>query len=94
MTKADLARKLQEEMGITQKEATVDVEALLDLMKTTLESGEQVKIPGFGVFEVKQKDARRGRNPQNGDTITIGARKIITFKTSSVLKSKINKEAA
>lgn len=94
MTKADLATVIHERMGYTRKEATEHVEALINLVKDTLEQGERVKVAGFGVFEIKQKSARRGRNPQNGDTITIGPRKIITFKPSVVLKARLNSEAA
>lgn len=91
MTKAELTRKLHETMGITHKAATVDVEAVLGLIKSALESGEQVKISGFGVFEVKQKNARQGRNPQTGEKITLSARRVLTFKPSSVLRDAINK---
>jgi integration host factor subunit alpha len=59
-------------------------------MKSTLETGEKLKIAGFGNFEVKQKADRRGRNPQTGETITIEARRILTFKPSNVLKTAIN----
>lgn len=94
MTKADLAQKLHESIGINKKDATSHVEALLDLIKGTLESGENVKIAGFGVFEAKQKNARRGRNPQTGEAITIEARKVLTFKPSNVLRAAINGETA
>jgi len=67
------------------------VEAVFSLIKSTLESGEKLKIAGFGNFEVKQKADRRGRNPQTGETITIEARKILTFKPSNVLRLAINK---
>jgi len=66
------------------------VELLFDVMKSTLESGERLKITGFGNFEVKQKADRRGRNPQTGEEITIEARKILTFKPSNMLKESIN----
>ena len=92
MTKADLAQKLHESMGVSKKDATCHVEAVLDLIKNTLESGENVKISGFGVFESKQKNARRGRNPQTGEAITIEARKVLAFKPSSVLKDAINQQ--
>jgi len=62
-------------------------------MKDTLESGEKIKIAGFGNFEVNQKKARKGRNPQTGEAITIEARKVLTFKASSVLKQSINSTA-
>jgi integration host factor subunit alpha len=66
------------------------VESVFIILKNTLESGEKIKIAGFGNFVVKQKADRRGRNPQTGDTITIAARRILTFKPSQVLKNAIN----
>lgn len=91
MTKAELAQILHERIGFTRKDAIAHVEALLDLIKCTLESGDNVKIAGFGVFEVKDKNARRGRNPQTGESITIDARKVLTFSPSAVLRQAINK---
>jgi integration host factor subunit alpha len=92
MTKAELALILHDKIGIARKDAIAHVEALLGLIKNTLESGENVKIAGFGVFEVKDKNARRGRNPHTGESITIEARKVLTFKPSSVLKDAINQQ--
>ena len=66
------------------------VELVFDIMKGTLESGEKIKVAGFGNFEVKSKSDRRGRNPQTGEEITITARRILTFKPSQVLKNAIN----
>jgi len=63
---------------------------VFDIIKSTLESGEKIKIAGFGNFIVKEKADRRGRNPQTGEEIVISARKILTFKPSQVLKSAIN----
>lgn len=94
MTKADIFEKVQENIGLTKKESAEMVEAVFDIMKSTLESGENLKISGFGSFIVKQKANRRGRNPQTGETITIEARRILTFKPSGVLKDAINKESA
>jgi integration host factor subunit alpha len=91
MTKADIFEKVSEKLGLSKKESAELVEAVFALIKSTLESGEKLKIAGFGNFEVKQKADRRGRNPQTGETITIEARRILTFKPSQVLKSAINK---
>ena len=91
MTKADIFEKVSENLGLTKKESAEMVEAVFSLVKSTLESGEKLKIAGFGNFEVKQKADRRGRNPQTGDSITIEARRILTFKPSNVLKTAINK---
>ncbi|MDD2539499.1 MAG: integration host factor subunit alpha [Desulfuromonadaceae bacterium] len=93
MTKATLADNMAERLKISKKEASAHLEELLELIKTTLESGEQVKIAGFGVFQIQQKKNRRGRNPQTGEAITIGARKVMSFKVSNVLKEAINREA-
>lgn len=94
MTKADIFEKVSVNTGMSKKESAELVEAVFSLIKSTLESGEKLKIAGFGNFEVKQKSDRRGRNPQTGETITIEARRILTFKPSNVLKTAINKEAA
>lgn len=91
MTKADIVEKVQAGTGMTKREATEMVEAVFSIMKSTLESGETLKISGFGRFEVKQKANRRGRNPQTGESITIEARRILTFKPSNLLRDAINK---
>ena len=90
MTKVDIFEKIQSGIGLTKKESAEMVEAVFSIMKSTLESGENLKISGFGSFIVKQKADRRGRNPHTGETITIGARRILTFKPSGVLKDQIN----
>ena len=91
MTKADIFEKVHESIGLSKKESAEMVEAVFAIMKSTLESGESLKISGFGSFIVKQKKDRRGRNPQTGETLTIEARRILTFKPSSLLKDAINK---
>lgn len=90
MTKADIVERVHQRIGFSKKESVDLVESVFSVMKNTLESGEKIKIAGFGNFVVKQKSDRRGRNPQTGDTITIGARRILTFKPSQVLKNTIN----
>jgi integration host factor subunit alpha len=91
MTKANIVEKLHQQTGQAKKVCADQVEAVLGLIKDTLANGEQVKITGFGAFQVKQKNDRRGRNPQTGEAITIEARKVLTFKVSNVLKDAINK---
>lgn len=93
MTKVDIFEKVQTAMGLTKKESAEMVEAVFALMKQTLESGESLKISGFGSFLVKQKANRRGRNPQTGEALTIEARRIVTFKPSGILKDQINNES-
>jgi integration host factor subunit alpha len=90
MTKADIVERIQAKIGGTSKEAAGMLEAVFEIMKSTLESGNNVKIPGFGKFEVKQKKDRRGRNPQTGEAITIEARQVMTFKVSNGLRDRIN----
>jgi integration host factor subunit alpha len=94
MTKADIFEKVQEVIGLSKKESAEMVETVLAIMKSTLESGENLKISGFGSFIVKQKKDRRGRNPQTGESITIEARRILMFKPSGVLKDEINKQVS
>jgi integration host factor subunit alpha len=90
MTKADVVEIIVNQMGFTKKEAVDHLESVFTMMKHTLASGEDLKISGFGKFEVKKKNNRRGRNPQTSETITIEARKILRYKPSTVLKARIN----
>ena len=90
MTKADIVEKIQSSTDLTKKDSTDMVEAVFSLIKSTLESGENLKISGFGSFIVKQKRDRRGRNPQTGESITIEARRILSFKPSNLLRQAIN----
>ena len=92
MTKADIVERIHQKIGFTKKESSEMVETVFSIIKSTLEVGEKIKIAGFGNFVVKQKADRRGRNPQTGETITITARRILTFKPSQVLKNAINTE--
>lgn len=93
MTKADIVERIHQRIGFSKKESAEMVETVFSIIKNTLETGEKIKIAGFGNFVVKQKADRRGRNPQTGETITIAARRILTFKPSQVLKNAINVEA-
>jgi integration host factor subunit alpha len=77
-------------VGLSKKESAELVDLALEIMMETLEKGEPVKISGFGNFVVRQKRARRGRNPQTGEDITITARKVLTFKPSALLKKAIS----
>jgi integration host factor subunit alpha len=92
MTKADIVERIYDKVGFSKKESAELVEMVFDILKSTLEKGDKIKIAGFGNFVVKEKADRRGRNPQTGDEIVISARKILTFKPSQVLKASINKE--
>jgi integration host factor subunit alpha len=90
MTKADLAEKVYEKLSCTKDEAIDLVELTLETLKEGIATEGHVKISGFGNFTVKRKAARKGRNPQAGEEITITPRKILTFKASPVLKVRIN----
>ena len=90
MTKADIVEQLYERTGVSKQEATRITELFLDIMKETLERGEKVKISSFGNFVVRAKRSRRGRNPQTGDDIMITPRKVLTFKSSPLLKQALN----
>ncbi len=91
MTKADLADKLYEKIGLPKKEATSIVETLFDSMKHILSEGESIKITGFGTFLVRKKNARKGRNPKTGMELEIEQRKVVTFKPSLQFKDLVEK---
>jgi integration host factor subunit alpha len=90
MTKADIVEKIYSATDLTKRDATEIVESVFALVKSTLETGEKIKISGFGIFEVKEKAARRGRNPQTGEVIEITPRRVLTFKPSQILKKSLN----
>ena len=90
MTKKDLIEKIEAKTGMSKKESSEIFDAVVSIIKNTLESGETLKIYGFGSFEVKRKADRLGRNPQTGEAITITARRVLTFKPGSVLRHAIN----
>jgi len=92
MTKADIIEDIYEKVGLSKGESARIVELVLDIIKETLEKGEKIKISGFGNFVVRQKRTRRGRNPQTGEEIEISARKVLTFKSSPILKKSLNEE--
>ncbi|MBT0663032.1 integration host factor subunit alpha [Geobacter pelophilus] len=89
MTKADIVERVAEQCGLTKKDSIDMVESVFSIIKSTLESGEDIKVSGFGKFEVREKHERRGRNPQTGETIIIAARRILSFKPSTILKDAV-----
>ena len=91
MTKIDITESIYEKIGIPKKDCFNIVESLFDIIKDDLEKGNDVMISGFGKWMVKSKKARRGRNPQTGKEMTIDARKVVTFKPSTVLKKALEK---
>jgi integration host factor subunit alpha len=94
ITKADLVEAVHTKVGFSKKESGELVEKVFELMKRTLEAGEELKISGFGKFDVRRKRARRGRNPKTEQGLMIAARTVVTFKASQILKQRVAGEAA
>jgi integration host factor subunit alpha len=90
VTKAEIVEQIYERVGFSKKESAELVERVFDIIKDTLSDGEKVKISGFGNFVVREKNARKGRNPQTGEEIRLAARRVLTFKPSLVLKNVLN----
>jgi integration host factor subunit alpha len=90
LTRKDLARSIQMKTGFTELRSLEIVESVTEVIKSTLEGGDDVLISGFGKFRVKQKNIRRGRNPANGLDMILKARKVVTFRCSGKLRRKIN----
>src|SRR5690554_1070819 len=90
ITKADIVDTVYEKVGITKREASDYVDTIFEVMKETLEDGEEIKVSGFGKFEVREKGERVGRNPRTGIEIVIPERRVLRFKVSQVLKDSIN----
>ena len=89
VTKAEIANIIYERIGLSKKESAQIVETVLNEMKQALEAGEDVKLSGFGHFMIREKHARRGRNPKTGEDITIEPRRVVTFRPSQLLKEKL-----
>jgi integration host factor subunit alpha len=90
MTKRELVEKLQDVTGFTLKESADLFDSVMQIIKETLERGENIKVSGFGNFEVRTKAKRQGRNPQTGGALTISSRRVLVFKPSNLLKQAIN----
>lgn len=90
MTKTELINKVADKAGMTKKMAAQAVESILSEIKETLVKGEKLSLIGFGTFEVRERSARSGRNPQTGETIEIPASKAPAFKASKALKEEVN----
>jgi integration host factor subunit alpha len=91
MTKADLVQIVREKIGFGTKESTEIVEQVFEIIQESLESGEKVKISGFGNFVIRAKRPRKGRNPKTGEELVISGRTVVTFKPSPVLRRVLNK---
>lgn len=90
LTKADIVQAVAKQNGYTNKRSFEVVEILLDIIKSRLESGQDVLISGFGKFCVNEKKERLGRNPATGEAMMLAPRKVVTFKCSRQLRDKIN----
>lgn len=89
MTKNDIIQNVHDKLGFSKKDSARIVEHVFEIMKDNLTRGEKIKVSGFGSFDVREKKARKGRNPQTGEKILISARKVLTFKASQILKKAL-----
>lgn len=93
VTKAELAERLFTEVGLNKREAKEFVDAFFDVIRDALERGDQVKLSGFGNFDLRQKNQRPGRNPKTGKEIPISARRVVTFRAGQKLKARVEEHA-
>jgi integration host factor subunit alpha len=93
LTKAEMAERLFDEMGLNKREAKELVEQFFEEVRTALEANEQVKLSGFGNFDLRDKRQRPGRNPKTGEEIPIRARRVVTFRPGQKLKAKVESYA-
>ena len=91
MTKAELVAKIAAEAGVKKSEAERCVNAFVNALSEALEKGERIAIPGLGVFNVRERKARKGRNPRTGEPMEIPARKVVVFSAAKALKERVNK---
>ena len=89
LTKSEMADKLFEELGLNKREAKELVEQFFEEIRICLENNEQVKLSGFGNFNLRDKRQRPGRNPKTGEAIPISARRVVTFRPGQKLKAKV-----
>ena len=89
LTKADMAERLFEELGLNKREAKELVEMFFEEVRGALENGRQVKLSGFGNFDLRDKKQRPGRNPKTGEEIPITARRVVTFRPGQKLKARV-----
>lgn len=90
MNKTELVEKVAESAGLTKTQAEAAINAFVETITDGLKAGDKITLKGFGTFEVRQREAREGRNPRTGETMTIAASKALAFKASSALKNVIN----
>ena len=92
LTKEKLIDNIYNQVGLSKNQSRRVIESLLEIIKQTVEKGENLLISGFGKFIVKDKAARKGRNPQTKEDLRLRARKVVVFRTSGVLRKKINRK--
>jgi integration host factor subunit alpha len=90
LTKIQMVESIQNQTGFPKSKSSDIVEILLEIIKSTLASGEDVLVSGFGKFSVKEKNERKGRNPATGEDLMLAQRKVVTFKCSGKLRDRIN----
>lgn len=90
LTKSEIVEKIEERLNQSSTEVKATVEDLLEIIKSTLASGEDIMISGFGKFQVNEKAPRKGRNPATGEAMILAKRRVVTFKCAGKLKDKIN----
>ena len=91
LTKSDIVKDLNNEIGLNKREAKELVDSFFDNIKKLLSQGHEVKLSGFGNFQLKDKSSRPGRNPRTGDDVEIKARRVVTFKSGQKLKESMKK---
>ncbi|WP_421865280.1 integration host factor subunit alpha [Motiliproteus sp.] len=89
LTKAEMSERLFDEIGLNKREAKEMVESFFDEIRTCLSENEQVKLSGFGNFDLRDKRERPGRNPKTGEEVPITARRVVTFRPGQKLKEKV-----
>ncbi len=94
LTRADLCESVHDEVGLSRHECSTLVERTLEMIVESLERGETVKLSGFGVFQVREKRARMGRNPKTGEPAAIEPRRVIGFRASQVMKARVDRALA
>jgi len=92
ITKAHVVDSIHNQLGLPKNQSIKVIESILEIIKETLENGEDVMITGFGKFYVKEKGERRGRNPQTGEDLMLGSRRVVGFKCSDKLRERMNEE--
>ena len=89
LTKAEMAQRLFEDVGLNKREAKEFVDIFFDVIREALQRGENVKLSGFGNFDLREKNQRPGRNPKTGEEIPISARRVVTFRAGQKLKARV-----